>query len=157
MLSLSPLVIPVLNLAHQFTIKFTKQYYNYVKSVTWIFNSRFLLYFCKSEYRWFYRLDMMDRSDTIVTTDGSHKVTFLNELSGRTKHRILVKHLRTVVHCQAIDGKNHSLPTINLLFWNWGLIVQKVGAIFFRGGNCPVSFNCYIWTWLWSNLCLFGH
>ena len=95
------MLIVILNLAHQFTTKFIKQFYNYLKSITRIFYSKLLLYFCKSEYRWFYRLYTMD---TIVTTDDSHKLAFLNETVSKDEASNPGKECE-VFHCKAIDGK----------------------------------------------------
>ena len=53
--------------------------------------------------------------DTIVTTDSSHKLTFLNETVSKNEASNPGKEYEAV-HCEAIHGKNHSLPTVNLLF-----------------------------------------
>ena len=53
--------------------------------------------------------------DTIVTTDDSHKLTLLNETVSKDEASNPGKECE-VVHFEAIDGKNHSLPTVNLLF-----------------------------------------
>lgn len=38
------------------------------------------------------------------------------KLLKKTKHRILVKNTDEVIDCEAVDGKNHSLPKVFLDF-----------------------------------------
>ena len=67
--------------------------------------------------------------DTIVTTDGSHKLTFLNETVSKDEASNPGKEYG-VVHCEAIDGKNHSLPTVKvkpkILFSCSGTIIKTI-------------------------------
>ena len=53
--------------------------------------------------------------DTIVTTDGWHKLTFLNENVCKDEASNPGKEYE-VTQCEAIDGKNHSLPKVCLDF-----------------------------------------